>query len=487
MKTAVDSAKKERYPAYKDSGVEWLGEIPEGWKLLPGFTIVSERNEKNIGLKEKTVLSLSYGSIVIKPEDKLTGLVPESFETYQLVYPNDIVVRPMDLQNDKISLRIGLSFDKGIISNAYLNLRIEESNDYKFFYYFLHAVDITKVIYGLGSGLRQNLSFLDFKRFKFLVPPKVEQTAIASFLDRKTALIDQAIGIKQKQIELLKERRQIVIHKAVTKGLNQDLLDLKIDRIALEERKCLNQNAQVLKIERINSGETNPEILKSCKSRFRQMKESGVEWIGEVPEGWEVKRLKMLAKNIISGPFGSSLIKDEYVNSGYKIYGQEQVIPNDFNIGDYYISETKYKRMLRYEISTGDILISCVGTFGKIALVPCEFKKGIINPRLIKLTPQRNLISPEYMQEALLSQYCFKQFELVSRGGTMGVINIELLSRLIIIVPPQKEQIIILKFLEQWKSKIATAITLKEQEIEKLKEYKATLINSAVTGKIKVS
>src|SRR5690606_7440876 len=125
---------------------------------------------------------------------------PESFETYQLVYPGDIIIRPTDLQNDKNSLRTGLAKNKGIITSAYINLKVKHGYSHAYFHYFLHTIDITKVIYGLGTGLRQNLGFNEFKRFSFLLPPKEEQTAIAQFLDRKTAQIDKAIGIKEKQI-----------------------------------------------------------------------------------------------------------------------------------------------------------------------------------------------------------------------------------------------------------------------------------------------
>jgi type I restriction enzyme S subunit len=429
MKTDI-----QKYPAYKHSGAEWIEDVPSHWEVKKFKRVFYEIKKRSN--PELNCGSISFGKVVYKDDEK----IPESTKkSYQVVMSGDFLVNPLNLNYDLISLRIALSDIVVVVSSGYIVLSNSVKLDKTFYKYFLHRFDVAFMKL-LGSGVRQTLNWNDIANCDLIFPPIHEQTAIAVFLDHKTALIDQAIGIKQKQIELLKERRQILIHKAVTRGLNPNV----------------------------------------------KLKDSGVEWIGEIPEGWEVKRLKMLAENIISGPFGSSLIKDEYVKSGYKIYGQEQVIPNDFNIGDYYISEAKFKRMLRYEISVGDILISCVGTFGKIALVPDKFEKGIINPRLIKLNPKRNLITPEYVQEALLSPYCFKQFELVSRGGTMGVINIELLSRLVIMLPPIKEQIAILKFLEQWKSKIATAISFKEQEIEKLKEYKATLINSAVTGKIKV-
>ena len=434
METIIDNITINKYPAYKDSGVEWIEDVPAHWEIKKFKRVFYEIKKRSN--PELNCGSISFGKVVYKDDEKIPVSTKKS---YQAVLKGDFLVNPLNLNYDLVSLRIALSEIDVVVSSGYIVLSNSVKLDKNYYKYFLHRFDVAFMKL-LGSGVRQTLNYNDIANCDLVFPPLAEQTAIAAFLDRKTTLIDQAIGIKQKQIELLKERRQILIHKAVTRGLNHKA----------------------------------------------KLKHSGVEWIGEIPEHWEVKRLKLLADNIISGPFGSSLIKDEYVKSGYKIYGQEQVIPNDFTIGDYYISESKFKKMLRYEISSGDILISCVGTFGKIALVPETFEKGIINPRLIKLTLKRNLINPEYLQEALLSPYCFTQFELVSRGGTMGVINIELLSHLVIIIPPLSEQYAILKFLDNGKLKIASAIFLKEQEIEKLKEYKATLINSAVTGKIKV-
>jgi type I restriction enzyme S subunit len=127
--------KLPKYEHYKPSNVEWLGDIPKHWEVKPGFTILSESKEKNNGLKEKTVLSLSYGKVIIKPEEKLTGLVPESFETYQLVSVGDIIIRPTDLQNDKTSLRTGLAKNRGIITSAYVNLRVKINYSNSFYHY----------------------------------------------------------------------------------------------------------------------------------------------------------------------------------------------------------------------------------------------------------------------------------------------------------------------------------------------------------------
>ena len=131
--------------------------------------------------------------------------------------------------------------------------------------------------------------------------------------------------------------------------------------------------------------------------RYDSYKNSGVEWIGEIPSHWEMKKVSYLSKEMISGPFGSSLKKEFYTKSGYKIYGQEQVIKDDFSYGDYYISEEKFNELKRCEIKSGDILISCVGTFGKISMVPNEFEKGIINPRLLKVSPNDSILSEYFL------------------------------------------------------------------------------------------
>ena len=207
-----------KYERYKDSGVEWLGEIPASWDVALGRTCFQKQEIKNKGSVEKTVLSLSYGKIVIKPHEKLHGLVPESFETYQIVHPGNIIIRSTDLQNDTTSLRVGLVKNKGIITSAYLCLATTKQIDSEYAYYTLHALDLLKIYYGMGSGLRQNLNFTDFKYLKLPLPPIAEQERIAEFLDRKCGEIDEAIAKKQRLIELLDEQKTILINQAVTKG-----------------------------------------------------------------------------------------------------------------------------------------------------------------------------------------------------------------------------------------------------------------------------
>ena len=210
----------QRYESYKPSGVKWLGDVPAHWEVRPGFTCFKENKDRNKGLVENTVLSLSYGRIVIKPEEKLTGLVPESFESYQLVKPGDIVIRTTDLQNDQTSLRVGYAKDKGMITSAYLGLRCHLEINPEYVFRLLESYDALKVFYGMGSGLRQNIDFWDFKRLPVPLPPRDEQDRIVVFLDQNTAEIDAAIAKKERLIELLDEQKSILINSLVTKGVN---------------------------------------------------------------------------------------------------------------------------------------------------------------------------------------------------------------------------------------------------------------------------
>jgi type I restriction enzyme S subunit len=287
--------------------------------------------------------------------------------------------------------------------------------------------------------IRDSLNTETVGGIKIGIPSIEEQNQIVDFLDHETAKIDTLIVNQEKLIALLKEKRQAVISHAVTRGINPNA----------------------------------------------PMKDSGVEWLGEVPEHWEVQRFKFLCDNIIAGPFGSSITKDMYVKKGYKVYGQEQVIPNNFILGDYYISEDNFNALSRYRVFPEDLLISCVGTFGKIAIFPKNAEEGIINPRLIKASIKRDN-NPYFIREFLKSETVFKQFELLSRGGTMGVINIAILNEIFAVAPSKEEQDKIYSYLLMQKSKFKDLIEKCELQIKLSKERRTALISAAVTGKIDV-
>ena len=389
-------------------------------------------------MKEDTVLSLSYGRIVIKPPEKLTGLVPESFETYQILDPGYIVIRTTDLQNDWTSLRVGLVKNCGIITSAYVGLTPSNRFSPEFLYYLLHSYDTKKVFYGMGSGLRQNIGFDDFKWLPFICPPRPEQDTIVAFLDGKLEAVDRYLRVKEREIALLNERKRAFIHRAVTRGLDDT----------------------------------------------PQRQPSGIPWLPEIPVGWQILRLKALIMSSAAGPYGSSLTKSMYTREGYRVYGQQQVIPNDFSIGDYYISEEKFQSMRRYEISPRDLLVSVMGTVGRAAIVPESAERGIINPRLVKYRLDEAKVLPRFIEIAINSSSSQEQLSDASKGTTMEGLNMQSLGNLQLPVPPVSVQAIIVKQVDQEAIHIATTITRARQQIEKMQEYRTALIAEAVTGKL---
>ena len=232
----------------KDSGIEWIGAKPATWQVALASQVFSQVKCKNTGLVEQNLLSLSYGKIKRKSIDTTAGLLPESFDGYNIIERDDIVLRLTDLQNDHKSLRVGRTTERGIITSAYLSIRPSKNHDSQFLYYYLHSFDICKGLYGMGSGVRQGLNWDDIKRLQILVPPQSEQKQIASFLDRKCAEIDSVIADTQRTIEEYKKLKQTIITEAVTKGIRGE----------------------------------------------RPMKDSGIEWIGEIPVEWDIKKGKWI-------------------------------------------------------------------------------------------------------------------------------------------------------------------------------------------------
>ena len=432
-----------RYESYKDSGVEWLGKIPSHWDLTIGMNVFRENKRDNKGMKEKTVLSLSYGQIIIKPEEKLVGLVPESFETYQIVEPNDIIIRCTDLQNDQTSLRTGLAKDKGIITSAYLNLKVINNHSAKFLHYYLHALDITKVLYKFGSGLRQNLSFLDFKRLPIIDIPLSEQQKIAQFLDDKTAKIDQAVDLAEKQIALLKEHKQILIQNAVTRGLNPDV----------------------------------------------PLKDSGVEWIGQVPEHWDVKKLKYMGY-LYSGLTGKSA--DDFskeVKEGFREFVPFTTICNFSQIKENVFQYVKVMNLENQNIVKKNDLLFLMSseTLEDIAKSSVYLldQESFLNSfcKGFRFIEKHSSIFINYL---INSNNYRAYFNLVGRGFTRINIKQEFVNSVYVLLPPFSEQQKIANYLDTQTAKIDQAIALKTAHIEKLKEYKSVLINDVVTGKVRV-
>ena len=362
------------YAEMKDSGVDWLGDVPAHWDIVPAFVAYRPRDVRNTGMAEKTVLSLSYGRIVIKPEKRLRGLVPESFETYQIVEPGNIIVRTTDLQNDRNSLRIGHAKDRGIITSAYLCLETTSQVENEFGYQYLNAYDLLKIIYGFGSGLRQNLDFKDIKRMPVLLPPKDEQVAVVRFLDHADRRIRRAIAAKQKLIRLLEEQKRAIIHRAVTRGLDPGV-------------------------------------------RF---KPSGIEWLGDVPAHWEIRAFSRCA--IERADYrGATPAKTE---SGIFLVTARNVRKGmiDYQISKEYIAESDYATVMRRGLpKIGDVLLTMEAPLGNVALVDRE---GVaFAQRVVRFRMDPEKLVPEFVLNSMLSPYF--QNQLLSRGTGSTALGIK--------------------------------------------------------------
>lgn len=200
----------------KPSGIDWVGDIPENWKISRFAYFFNEHNISNKGVNHQNLLSLSFGKIIRKSIDTNGGLLPASFETYQIVEPGNVILRFTDLQNDHRSLRVGLVKEEGIITSAYTCVEGNEETIPEFCYYLLHSYDLKKVFYLLGGGMRQTLNYRTSKDMRVYFPPLAEQQEIVAYLDEKCDKIDAIIEKIGKEVERLKELKRSLINETVT-------------------------------------------------------------------------------------------------------------------------------------------------------------------------------------------------------------------------------------------------------------------------------
>ncbi len=422
----------QRYESYKPSGVKWLGDVPAHWEVRPGFTCFKENKDRNKGLVENTVLSLSYGRIVIKPEEKLTGLVPESFESYQLVKPGDIVIRTTDLQNDQTSLRVGYAKDKGMITSAYLGLRCHLEINPEYVFRLLESYDALKVFYGMGSGLRQNIDFWDFKRLPVPLPPRDEQDRIVVFLEQKTAEIDAAIAKKERLIELLEEQKRVLISKAVTQGLDHRL----------------------------------------------GVKKSGITWLGEVPAHWRLLPNKALFRERKELGKPDLPILSVSLHSG--VSDQEQDETENIRAKIRIEDKTSYKRVF-----PGDVAYNMMRAWqGAIGVVRVD---GQVSPAYVVAAPRAE-IHGAYFEHLYRTEGFIREMDRFSKGITdfRKRLYWDEFKQLMTLLPPISEQIEIAEFVERIGHKTAQASASALAEIEKLRELRHVLVAQTVTGQVRV-
>lgn len=429
------------YPVYKDCGVPWLREVPQHWDVKRGknlFRCVDLRSES--GGEELLTVSSDRG-VVLRHTASVTMFKAESYVGYKLCWPGDLVINSLWAW----ARGLGVSRYHGIISSAYgvYRLRAEANVQPPFIHELVRSVPFNWELRVRSKGIwtsRLQLTDESFLDAPFPVPPPNEQLAIVRFLDYANRRIERYIRAKKKLIALLNEQKQAIIHRAVTRGLDPNV----------------------------------------------RLKPSGISWLGDIPEHWEVMRLKSLVTEAVAGPYGSSLTKAMYSQRGYRVYGQQQVIPDDFSVGDYYISADKFVEMTRYRVLPHDVLVSVMGTVGRVAVVPETAEPGIINPRLVRYRPDFNRVRPRYLQLAMQASPSQAQLAEGAKGTTMEGLNMQILGKLLILVPPLHEQDAICDFLDSEVVTFDIAITRTEREIALIREYRTRLVADIVTGQLDV-
>lgn len=444
MGSVIDNPTIKKHSLYKDSGVKWLEKIPSNWHSKPLFTIGKVISKVNC--QDRELLSVYLERGVIKFSDvteKRTNVTSEDLSKYQAVDPGNLVLNNQQAWRGSV----GVSKYSGIVSPAYIVLALSDEIDYDFANYLFR--DSTMVSHylicskGVGT-IQRNLYWPQLKRVNVCIPPLTEQTAIAEFLDRKTVLIDQAIDIKQKQIELLKERKQILIHKAVTRGLNPDV----------------------------------------------KMKESGVEWIGEIPENWELNRFR----NIFNLGKGLTITKENLIDSGVFCVNYGEIhskfcfeINPEINelkcVHEDYLQSNQNSLLKKGDFVFADTSEDISGS-GNFTYLNSDIPT-FAGYHTVIARPKHEINSRFFAY--LFDSVSFRhQIRVRVKGVKVFSITQSILKDPFIWLPPSDEQNRIVTFLDKQVKLIFNALELKKGEIEKLKEYKATLINSAVTGKIKV-
>jgi len=422
----------------KDSGIEWIGEIPEGWEIKYFVQLFSQVKNKNIGLREKNLLSLSYGKIKQKSIETVGGLLPDNFEGYNIIERNDIVLRLTDLQNDQHSLRVGLSPERGIITSAYCSIRVRGAESPKYLYYYLHTFDIAKGFYGMGSGVRQGLNWDGLKYIKILLPPQHEQDRISVFLNQKTLEIDSMLSKTISSIEEYKKLKQAVITQAVTKGVRGE----------------------------------------------REMKDSGVEWIGEIPKEWGRTKIKMIASFFNGDRTSRYPQPSDFVDSGVAFLTSRNIDSDEVDLSETkYITDDKYKSLSGAKIQIDDIIFCLRGSVGKCA-INRTLSCGTVASSLATIRPKD--IYPEYLLYFLLSNIASTQTTIFMNGTCAANLSAESVGNYYITLPISAEQKEIADYLDAKCAEIDKLIAKKEQLVKELESYKKSLIYEVVTGKREV-
>ena len=410
------------YESYKDSGVKWLGQIPSHWEVKKLRAFFSEVCESNSALKVHNQLQFKYGTIVPKPDTGVDDAVLKTISKYTVVNPGDIIINGLNLNYDFISFRVGKVNEQGVITSAYIAMRPNNGLSPKFYEYMLKAMDAKKVFHGFGTGIRATLSFKELKHKLLPLVPLNEQEAIVAYLDKVTGDIDRAIEAQQKMIDALNERKQIIITRAVTRGLNPDA----------------------------------------------PLRDSGIDWLGQIPEHWEVTKVKYITYNLDRLRKPITADQRSRNNPKYDYYGASGAIDKI----DFYCVEDRV------------LLIGEDGANLVMRNLPLIYKaegRFWVNnhAHILKEKPGYDYDYLAFLLEA-------GDYTNFITGSAQPKLTKSNLGAYPVAVPPYEEQISIVDFINRMVKPIDDSLSKISAMISLLQERKQIIINEVVTGKTKV-
>ena len=441
----------------KESGIDWIGQIPEEWEVskLEQYVDIFGR----IGFRGYTtndIVNEGEGAISYSPSNIIDYSVIDNNNTYISWSKYDESPEIQIKTGDVLYVKTGSSYGKTGIVNKLSNkatinpqlvvLKPKKNTDSRIINYFLNSSvgkEQSELIVG-GS----TIPTITQESIKKMIFPKMsfeEQQKIADFLDKKTAQLDKAKALLEEQIQKLKDYRASLIYETVTKGLDKTV----------------------------------------------PMKDSGIDWIGQVPEGWGVSKLKFtlekVSNNIKVGPFGSTLSGDAIRSSGKWVYNQRNVLDNNFTETDTFISDAKWKELKNFSVVSGDILLTTRGTIGRIAIVPKDYFEGVLHPCLMKFRVDSHIVQPRLIKYFFNDTTLVKeQLKFLSNSTTIDVIYSYNLKNIIIPIIPLEEQYGIVEYLDKQCSNVDALIKVKQEQIDNINKQRQTLIYDYVTGKRRV-
>jgi type I restriction enzyme S subunit len=419
----------QKYDAYKDSGVLWLGDIPEHWELYANKYLM-DLSKTTVGKNahQYKLLSLTLNGIIARDMENPKGKFPTEFDTYQEVKKDELVFCLFDIEETPRT--VGHSSMEGMITGAYTVFKCKPKLHSKYMYYYYLSLDEKKRLKPLYSGLRNVIQKDTFMSMKSPLPPFEEQQAIAEFIDKKTSEIDAHIDKQERLIALLKERRTAIINKAVTRGLDENV----------------------------------------------KLKDSGIDWLGEIPEHWEMKKLRALLKPVSYKNRPELPLLSVVREKGIIVRDIEDQDSNHNFIPD---DLSNYK-----VVSQGQFVMNKMkawqGSYGA-----SDFD-GIVSPAYF--TFDLKGVQPKFFHEAIRSKMYVPFFTRASDGVRIGQWDLSKsrMKEIPFWIPSELEQQQIVEHIAEQTKKTINAISIIEQEIQTLKEYRQSFISNAVTGKIRV-